>query len=264
MAATCGRLEASVVIPAGGWAVAVNDGSAYNATVAAGTYSGPTAVLAALVVSLNAAALAAGSARTWTGSIASGEQGTGKTTLTCSAGANVTLNWTSTNLRNLLGWAANLSGAITFTSPSGCLGLFLPDCPISQPFPLADLGNHEADVSQTSSPLGVVHTIRTVSRLRHPGIAWSHVTLARARQSQEANGVRSWERFVRDCLIGTTGLSYLGPGCKVTVWPDAATAGTSQQYHSNAPRSVSEAMEPSTGDGYLGLYRCRWPGGVAV
>lgn len=263
MAATCGRLEAAVTIATGGWAVAVNDGVAYNATIAAGTYSGPTAVVAAWVVALNAAALAAGSAKTFTSSIDSGEQGTGKTTITISAGT-FTLTWTSTDLRDLLGWAANLAAAGTYTSPSGCRALWLPDCTSSQPFPLADFGDYEADLSTTISPLGVTRTILTVSRLKHPGITWSHVSLARARQSQEASGVRSWERFVRDCMIGSTGLAYLGAGRKITYWPDAATAGTSQQYHALPPRSVAEVMNPATGDGYIGLWSCRWPGGMGV
>jgi hypothetical protein len=264
MPATCGRLEAAVVIPTGGWAVAANDGVAYGATVPAGTYSGPTAVLAALVSALNTAAGGAGSARTWTGAIASGEQGTGKATLTISAGANATLNWTQTAQRDLYGFTGNLSGAITWTSTSGCLGLFLADCTMSVPFSLSDFGDYEADISQTRSQLGVLKTIKTVSRLRHPGITWTHVSLARARQSAEASGVRSWERFVRDCILGVTGLSYFNPGSKVTLWPNAGTAGTSRQYHGIAGSSVSELMQPADGSGFVGLWQCRWPGGYGV
>ncbi len=138
---TCGRIESAVVVPSGGWAVAVNDGVAYNATLPAATYAGPTALVAAWVVALNAAALGAGSAKTFTASIASGEQGTGKTTITISAGT-FSLTWTATNLRDLLGWAAGLAAAGTYTSPSGCLGMWLPDCPISQPFPRGDTGDN--------------------------------------------------------------------------------------------------------------------------
>ncbi len=260
MTATCGRLEAAVVVATGGWAVAVNDGTAYNATVAAGTYSGPTAVLAALVAALNVAAGLAGSLRTWTGAIASGEQGSGKSTLTISAGANTTLNWTATNLRDLLGWAANLAGAITYTSPAGCRGMWLPDSPISQPFPLGDTGNVESDATVIVSPSGVTKTIVTAVRTRHPGITWSHVSLARARQSQEASGVRSFERFVRDCMIGATGLAYFNPGGDIKIWWDAG-AGTAQVYHPKTPATVEDVMSPTTGDGWVGLYRCMWPGG---
>jgi hypothetical protein len=261
MAATCGRVESAAVVPGGGWSVAVNDGVAYNASlVAAVVYSGPTAVMAALVASLNAAALAAGSARTWIGSIANGEAGTGYATLTISAGANVTLTWTTTTLRDLLGWSANLAGAITYTSPAGVLGMWLPDCPISQPFPLGEVGDIEANISSTVSPLGVVKTILTTSRTRHPGITWTNVALARARQASEASGVRSFERFVRDCMIGSTGLAYFRAGGDLTIWWNAG-AGTSQQYNSPPPRSVREVLEPATPEGWMGLWRCKWPGG---
>lgn len=261
MTATCGRLECATVVPSGGWTLTVNDGANYAATLAAATvYSGPTAVVTALVAALNTAAAGAGSARTWTGSIASGEQGTGYVTLTISAGANVTGTWTTTTLRDYLGWTGNLSGAITYTSPSGCLGMWLSDSPIVQPFNLGDTGNVEAALTQTMSRLGVTKTILAASRTRHPGIVWTHVSLARARQSQEANGVRSWERFVRDCMIGSSGLSYFLPGGDLKIfW--SADAATAQVYHPITPRAVADVMQPATGDGYIGLWRCSWPGG---
>lgn len=261
MAATNGRLESATVVPAGGWTLTVNDGVAYAATLTAATvYSGPTAVVTALVAALNAAAIVAGSARTWTGSIASGEAGTGYVTLTCSAGANVTGTWTTTTLRDFLGFAAGLSGAITFTSPSGCLGMWLPDCPISQPFPLGDTGNVESDCSVIVSPAGVTKTIVTATRTRHPGITWSHISLARARQSQEANGIRAFERFVRDCMVGSSGLSYFLPGGDIKVFWDAGSA-TAQVYHPSTPMKVEDVMAPTQQDGYVGLWRCTWPGG---
>ena len=263
MTATNGRLESATVVPAGGWTLTVNDGLSYAATLTAATvYSGPTAVVTALVAALNAAAIVAGSARTWTGSIASGESGTGYVTLTISAGANTTGTWTTTTLRDYLGWAANLSGAITYTSPSGCLGMWLPDCPISQPFPLADTGNVESDATVIMSPAGTTKTIVTTTRTRHPGIVWSHVTLARARQSQESSGVRSFERFVRDCMIGSSSLAYFNPGGDIKAFPDAGS-GTATVYHPTTPAKVEDVMAPTTGDGWVGMYRCTWPGGYA-
>ena len=261
MPPTNGRIESATVVPAGGWTLSVNDGIAYAATLTAATvYSGPTAVVAALVAALNAAAIVAGSARTWTGSIANGESSTGKVTLTISAGANVTGTWTTTTLRDFLGWSAGLSGAITYTSPSGALGLWMADCPISQPFPLGDTGNIESDCSVIVSPTGVTKTIVTATRTKHPGITWSYVSLARARQSQEASGVRSFERFVRDCMIGSTGLAYFNPGGDITVWWDAG-AGTSQQYNPITPVKVEDVMVPAVEGGWVGLWRCTWPGG---
>lgn len=261
MTATCGRLEAATVVPSGGWTLTVNDGAAYAGTLTAGTtYSGPTAVVAALVAALNTAAAGAGSARTWTGSIASGEQGTGYVTLTCSAGANVTGTWTTTTLRDYLGWAAGLSGAITFTSPSGCLGMWLPDCTAMMPMPLAETGNKQGGISITETPSGVTKVIKTASRTRHPGITWSHVTLARARQASEASGVRSFERFVRDCLRGDTSLSYFRPGGDVKHFPDAGSA-TATVYHPRVPNDVGDVMQPAFDSGYVGLWRCTWLGG---
>lgn len=258
--ATNGRLEALVTVPTGGWSVAVNDGVAYNASLTAGTtYSGPTALMTAFVAALNTAATGAGSLRTWTGSIASGEAGTGYATLTISAGANTTLNWTTTTLRDFLGWVANLSGAITYTSPSGVLGMFLPNCPLYQTIPTATTGMVEANITQTASPTGVTKTVYTTKRTRHPGVTWSHVTAARSWSSQEAGGVRSWQRFVEDCLIGSSGLSYFTPGGDVKFFPDAESS-TATVYHPALVKSVSDVLTPAI-DGFMGYGRCTWPGG---
>jgi hypothetical protein len=238
----------------------LNDGFGYSATLAASSaYSGPTAALADLIAAMNTAAGVAGSAKTYTGSIASGEQGTGYVTISISSGT-FSLTWTTTTLRDYLGWVGNLSAAGSYVSPSGCLGMFLPNCPIMQPFALGDTGNKEGGISQTISPGGVTKTIKTTGRTRHPGITWSHITLARARQASESGGVRSWERFVRDCLRGDTSLAYFTPGADVKLFWDADSA-TAQVYHPVVPNAVTDCMEPAMGDGFVGLWRCRWPGG---
>ena len=65
---------------------------------------------------------------------------------------------------------------------------------------------------------------------------------------------------MRDCLRGDTALAYFVAGGDVKVFPDAASA-TATVYHPVIPNAVTDCMEPSTGDGWVGLWRCKWPGG---
>lgn len=243
-----GRLEGLITIPAGGWQAAINDGAAFNVVLSASVTYTPTELATAFEAALEAGA---GSGQTYTVTIANGEGGTGKVTFTCTAVFTVT--WTSTALRDALGFTGNLSGATSYTSTNGLLGMWLPDCPMQYRRPRGNGGFTEGGVSQTISPSGAVKTIVTTSRTKVPPVSWSHVTLARALQESEANGVRSFERFL-GCLRGTP--SAFLPGSQVRVYWDADMT----VYTAIVPRiPESNDLDP-VDENWRGLYACQIEG----
>lgn len=255
---TVARLESqALIVPAGGWSFDFTDGDGTHAArvVAAGTYS-PTTLLAAFIAELNAA-----SANAYTGSLDTGEDGTGCATFT-NADADVTdLTWTSTDLRDALGFSGDLPvggtelGPRTFTGLYGVKGLWLPGCPTSGAYGAQDPGHTEGGVAQTVSPLGVTKTWVGPSRVRQPGLKWSHVVAARARQSAESGAPRSWERFCRETLRGA--LSYFHAGGTVRVIWDTTDSATFTDYRPAVPRTT----ELTRVDGsWAGLYGVSFKG----
>lgn len=255
---TLARLESqALIVPTGGWSFDLADGDGTHAgrTIAAGTYS-PTTLFAAFVAELNAA-----SANTYTGSIDNGEGGTGCATF-ANADADVTdVTWTSTDLRDALGFSGDLPGGgtelgpRTFTGLHGMKGLWLPDCPTSGTYGAQDPGHTEGGVAQTISALGVTKTWVGPARVRQPGLKWSHVTAARARQAAESGAPRSWERFCREVLRGS--LSYFRAGGTVRVVWDTTISGTYTDYRPSVPRTTELARADAT---WAGLYAVSFEG----
>ena len=244
MTAHKGRLESqAIIVPVGGWTAAINDGTVFNATVAAGTYS-PTTLAAAFE-----AALEAGSAAVYSHSIANGEGGSGALTLVCDSDFAVT--WTSTDLRDALGFAGDLGGGgtdSTYTGTLGMRGLWLPDSPLAAPYVSGDSGHWEGGPTQTVSPLGQTKTITRPTRVKAGPFRWSHVSAARSRQYSETGVPRSFERFIRDTMFGQVG--YVTPGGKVRLYWDADAAG----YVEFWPMAPTTTETRKAVEGWAGLY----------
>ena len=249
-----GALESqALVVPVGGWTMHVVDASAtFDATIAAGTYS-PTSLLAAVQV-----ALEAGSAETYTVNWAATtlgltEGGNGQVKIVCSSVFAIT--WTSTDLRDALGYTAGLAADGQYTSTYGVKGLWLPDCPYLSPYGSQDPGHTEGGPAQAVSPLGVTKTIVHPTRVKMPGLRWSHVSVARARQQAETGAPRSWERFVRETMFGA--VSYFRPGGAWRLYWNADSLGTSTDYYPIAPKSTAaDAADTS----WRGLYAVEFAG----
>lgn len=249
---TVARLESqALIVPTGGWVFDLldDDGNHAGVTVAAGTYS-PTTLLAAVVAAMNAA-----SAEDYTGSLSVGEAGDGTATIATATSALFELTWVDLDLRSALGFAVVLDGAVTYTSPVGVTGLWLPGCPTSGAYGAQDPGHTEGGVAQTVSPLGVTKTWVGPSRVRQPGLKWSHVVAARARQAAESGAPRSWERFCRETLRGS--LSYFRAGGTVRVIWDTTDSATFTDYRPAVPRTT----ELTRADGsWAGLYAVSFEG----
>ena len=248
-----GALEAqALVVPVGGWTVHVDDGTVFDATVAAGTYS-PTTLLAAFV-----AALEAGSAQSYSGSIANGEGGTGVVSVVIAGSATFSVTWTSSDLRDALGYTGALGAAKTQTSTYCIKGLWLPDCPMSGSYGAADPGHTVGGLVQTRSPLGVIKSISHPTYVELPSVTWTHVSAARTRQAAESGAPRSWERFCREVIYGNaSGVSYFTPGGVVRLIWNADSPGTYTDYYPIAPKTTAT---PRADAAWSGLYSVSFAG----
>ena len=111
-----GRVEARITVPTGGWSVSLTItaiGGPYTVTIPAGNIF-PTDLLSSFQTQLDAAT---GGDGAFTVSASWGESGTGFVTI-AHATQTFTLTWTSTDLRDVLGFAGTLTPAArTLTGP---------------------------------------------------------------------------------------------------------------------------------------------------
>ena len=152
------KFEARVTVPVGGYAIAVTDsGGTSSVTVPAARYF-LIELLAALVTALNADATLAG---TYAAVVDDdGTNATGRVTLSATGGGNPSITWTSTVLRDLLGFTATLSGSATYHSFLPVKPLHLPDVPRCNPLvPEGMVGLPISNVSQTRASSGQIVTL---------------------------------------------------------------------------------------------------------
>lgn len=223
----CGSLHAQVTVPTGGWAVALTItaiGGPYTVTIPAGTYY-PIELLSAFITQLDAAS---GSDGAFSYVASTAENGDGTLQL-LHATQTFSLTWTSTDLRDYLGFTLNLTPAASnFIGTASIQGIWLPDCPMSAEYGPSDSGHTESDRSEMVSPRGDVSALKYQSRTVLPSIRWSHVTKPRARISGELVVGASFERWWRNTHNGE--LSYFPVAPKVRVIWDANTLGTYTEY----------------------------------
>lgn len=238
-----GRIEARFTVPTGGWTGSYTD-SAGTATftVAAGNYSGPTALLAALVTAIQGLAGAIGD--TFTGSLSAGESGTGLVTINATA-APWSITWTSTDLRDALGFAANISAvSAAQTGTKQAKGLWLPNVEKWSPRGDEKSGGSNIAVTVTTtrqlmSESGHVQTLGGGSWKEIRGLRWSGVTDARTLIRYEATANESFEQFWLDTYAGN--VSYFQRGSQWTIYWDADLSVTTV----TVPIGLDE-FDPST------------------
>lgn len=165
------KYEGRITVPTGGYAVSVTDsGGTASVTLAAGDYypNSSTALLSTFAAELTANSTLAG---TYTcTSDDDTDAATGRITLAASGGGNVSVTWSSTALRDLLGFTGNLSGATTYTSTGACKYIYLPNVPRAEAMaPDGSAGVAMTDSSVTVSPSGtskiLAYSTRYVNRL---------------------------------------------------------------------------------------------------
>lgn len=227
---TNGKLEGRISVPSGGWAVdATDSGGAFTATIAEQTYylstsdGTSTTFLEEFEDQLNAAGT-----DTWTVTIAAGEGGTGKVTITCSAAWTITWDAASTPVKEICGYTGNLSksGGTGATSTNQAKGLWLPNCPPSNLYGNSVAGWYESSTRGQHAPDGTATVIggpkRQVNELR-----WNAIKRAKALAEHEATTNESYMTFWLDFMQGDQTGSSVG---RFRWYPDADDDATYFSY----------------------------------
>lgn len=212
-----GRVEARYTLTSAWTGTATTSlGGPSTWTVAAGTYYGTT-----LRAAFQAALRAARTPATWLVTCDDGEGGTGRVSIAQGTAGTWSIAWTSTDLRDALGFTGNITSvSTTQTSTNAMKGVWLPDSPLVLPTD-DDAGFTHSDLRQSISPTGDVYSV--VSNLRREwanGCSWSHVSKERFIGS--AAYPMSWRQFVRDTQLGTLG--YFPAASRVALYSNATNS----------------------------------------
>jgi hypothetical protein len=165
-------------------------------------------------------------------SIADGEgDTTGRVTIDGN-GATFEIVWTSTALRDVLGFEAdgNLSGALTYTSTDHAKMVWQPGVPVRSEFGTSDLGKPISNLRQSMSPAGAVKSLGGIVR-REQRLAWGGVPHKRMRVAGEGAGQAnmSLEQFWLDAVQGEFAGATIGGKIRM-VW-DADVNGTYYEFY---------------------------------
>ena len=220
---TRAKLEGKVTVSS--WNVKIDEGSGdVTVSLTDGDYylSSPGDQSNDLLAHLQAQLNGNGSlSNTYTVSIAAGQAESGKVTL--SADASFAVTWSTTDLRDLLGFEndGNLSSASSHTSSDAARALWLPDTP---PQTLDGGDSNWAGIERSNfrariAPAGYV---RAQSGQRHARkrIVFPAVTRARTWIVDESTNNQSGERFWLDTVLGEAPWSNR-PGGPLRYYPDA-------------------------------------------
>lgn len=232
------KLEGRITVPTGGWSAAVTDSDgSFTATVAAGDYylTSTTSLLSTFTTALNN-----GAGVTYTLSVNDADPtGTGKVTITPSSG-NVAITWTSTSLRDALGFTGNLSAASTHTSTSSSPYIWLPNTPRAPAMaPDGYQGMPVTDGTVTGSPTGTTAAIQYATR---------YIDTMEWRFLLGSKTWITWESVVNESLEKFWSVS-IGAGNPIRYHKDRADDATYVTYRSLAIDAlrVSPAIPTFTG-----------------
>ena len=259
MAITNGKIERSIT--ASSWSVAVTEvgggGGPHTVSLTDGTYypSTTSGALDPLGTAFAAALTANGSLSgtyAWSGSY--GEGGTGKGVLSATGITSFAITWTSTNLRDALGFGSGptISGSLSYTSTAASSAVWLATSPIVSPFGAGDNGWDEADASFAESPAGNVYAVYG-QRKRACPFRWDAVTLARMRIANESVVNESFQKFFRDSILAEAGFAagkVAGP-LRIHWDADSTTVYVTCKLAAETLRKISQAQLT---EGWTGLW----------
>lgn len=125
------------------------------------------------------------------------------------------LTWTSTALRDVLGFAADLTpAALSFAGTKHVKGVWLPDCDLDHKRGI-DSGPKYIDRKVLVAPGGAVSAVGYQNR-RKVRLVWALVSKEKALESQESTVGASFERWFLDTHGGE--VSYFGMAPQVRVY----------------------------------------------
>lgn len=217
-----GRLEAKITVPTGGYSVSATNfsGGPSTCTIAAGSYY-PSTLLTAFAAALNASRPSS-----WVVFAGLGEGGTGIVTINGTSAWSIV--WTSTTLRDLLGFASNITAAVTQQAGvSAMKGVWLPDCPSMSEDDLTT-GAYVSDQRASISPSGAVYTMVGNTYRRRRGDVWPAVSKDRARATTSAP--MTFEQFWYETQLGGYSAAFAG-GSRLALYTDASANTLLGYYH---------------------------------
>lgn len=226
-----GRLEAQILFETA-QTITVSGTAAGAAVIAVGPWY-PSDLLTEIDTQLTAATGVA-----WTVTGAFGEAGTGLVTIDKTAGGNFVLTWTTTDIRDVLGFtgAATASAGIQIGT-IGMKGVWLPDCSYSgESFDNLVVGHRvNTGYRQVVSPEGDMLSLSGSHYRQHERVRWSHV--GRDRFIDGANAALiSWQQFVHETQQGDLG--YFQVGSPVRFYSDATNNTLLAAYKLNLPGNL--------------------------
>lgn len=207
-----GHIEATVTIPSDVTiSVTTNGGGPTTVTITSGDYFLED-FLEQLHDDLTTQRSVSGGA--WTVSLSTGASGTGLVTISVSSGT-YSITWTSTNLRNLLGFTSNISAQTTSTGVVIPSGFWMPDCPLSIATRL-ESAPRVTDLRSAKTPSGRLFSHVGNSFRRHRDIQYSHCESRRIWAIDAVTANESLERFLDDTQFGQ-GHAWFSPSSKVRI-----------------------------------------------
>lgn len=231
------KLEALIIVESPGWKLRLtdNDGASVEITVPSGYYywssvatehGGTVSLLTALKTALDN-----GAGVTYTLTLDDDTNlGTGRLTIAVSAG-NFAIVWdgtsgTSTELRDLAGFAGNISSSASAQGTKQVKRLWLPDSNhiSDEPNPAAvgdPFGSEEFDYVAAVAPSGAVATTALNTRSLSRSFRYEPVLGFRRYRALETDGAyanASWQTFIRDIMGDTAG----GAGVPFRFYADRA------------------------------------------
>ncbi len=253
-----GQIEAAIVVPTSTTiAVTTNAGGPTTVTIAAATYVGITAFCTYLQSALIAQRSVSGG--TWTVSVSTGASATGLVTIAVTNGT-YSITWTSTNLRDCLGFTAgNIATQTTVTGASQARGLWIPDHPLRADTDIKQAPT-ENDMRACEGPTGLVTTLAGTDKYVLTGLLWERVAVNRIWIGEETTPNQSYERFYKDVVRGN-GHAWFSPGNAVKIYDHRGIyAGQNSTIASWKPVNVPPLAALKMSDGiWTGQWRVEWP-----
>lgn len=248
--------SATATVDAGSGAVVV--------TFAADTHT-PTSYAAYIQMALTAQAPPA--AGSWSVSLSTGRTGTGLLTIARSTGS-YSITWTSTALRDLLGFTADITSQTSVTASKQHCGLWLPDCPITLKGD-PSRAHKQTDNRSTESPNGLVITVGGTKKYQHQDISYSHVVQSRVYEGAATTTRASLEQWLDDTQFGDGHTWFSRGSAFQAYWDNNGTdtllgadlnSGTGPENGWAFSPAISDISEHVTRVGdWLGMLSVRFP-----
>lgn len=186
-----GRIEAQFFVPSGVVVTATNGGAGKPIPMPANGY-----YLSDFVALLQTQLNTYSDSAAWTIALSIGANGTGQVTINCTG--TFSLAFTNVEIRQLLGFAADIVGATTpQIGAAQARSLWIPDCPVA-----VDGDPRTAppatDLRQTQSPTGAVLGLVGNQRFVHNNVRWTAVPFNRTWTVLEVLANQSMQSFLRD------------------------------------------------------------------